>query len=345
MGEVAAGPWVLVLGMHRSGTSAVSGAIAALGFQTVSADDRLSPHESNPEHWESLSILQLNDAILAHLGGTWDAPPRLSEGWAGDTGLPGQEAASEALVAAYPGPGPSVLKDPRVCLLLPYWRHVLSAPVAAVLVWRDPLAVARSLHRRDGFPLPYGVALWERYNRATIADLAETDVYVLDYDSLVEGPDVAVSGLTEWLSSMDHFREMPAWNRERATSVISANMRHGSSGSNEDDHILLEEHRRLVEYLSELGGVHRGLPAPPGEESPWTAAMLDARGAASVLEIRKLTRQWEHSEAEKEWFVTALDESRAHLADLKTTASWRITAPLRSVAALWSRQRDRRAQS
>ena len=106
--------------------------------------------------------------------------PQLPEGWENDSGLPDQSAATEALAAAYPDPGPSVWKDPRICLLLPYWRAVLQAPMAAVLVWRAPLAVARSLRRRDGTPLPYGVALWERYNRSAIANLAGTDVYVLD---------------------------------------------------------------------------------------------------------------------------------------------------------------------
>ena len=215
MSERVLGPWVIVVGMHRSGTSAVTGAIGALGFNVVSAEDRLSPHDSNPEHWESLSLLLHNDAILAHFGGTWDAPPRLPEGWEADTGLPDRSAASELLVAAYPHPGPSVWKDPRVCLVLPYWRAVLGAPMAAVLVWRAPLAVARSLHRRDGSPVPYGVALWERYNRSAIANLAATDVFVLDYDDMIESPAASLSGLTSWLDSLGSFDAMPPWDHEQ----------------------------------------------------------------------------------------------------------------------------------
>jgi hypothetical protein len=52
--------------------------------------------------------------------------------------------------------------------LLPFWRPLLGHPVA-VLVFRDPEAVARSLAARDGFALERGVALWERYNRAALA--------------------------------------------------------------------------------------------------------------------------------------------------------------------------------
>ena len=333
----APGPWLVVVGMHRSGTSAVTGAIGALGFNLVRADDRLSPHDSNPEHWESLSILLHNDAILAHFGGTWDAPPQLPEGWETTAGLPDRTEASELLAAAYPDPGPSVWKDPRVCLLLPYWRQVLQTPMAAVLVWRAPLAVARSLHRRDGSPIPYGVGLWERYNRSAIANLDGTDVYVLDYDAMVEDPAASLTGLSSWLTSIGTFESMEPLDHEGALSVITADLRHESMRTTEDDdRVLLDEQRTLVAHLAGLAGGHRTLARPPGDESPWTAAILDARRSSNVLELRQLERRLAHSDGERDWFESALEDSRSNLASLKASASWRVTAPIRSVAALWA---------
>jgi hypothetical protein len=360
MSEGNLGPWVVVVGMHRSGTSAVTGAIGALGFNLVSAQDRLSPHESNPEHWESLATVLHNDAILAYFGATWDAPPRLPEGWEDDSGLPDRGAASKLLAAAYPRSGPSVWKDPRVSLLLPYWRKVLHAPIAAVLVWRDPVAVARSLQRRNGTSLPYGVALWERYNRSAVANLAQTDTYVLDYDAMIEDPASCVSGLSSWLASTGTFDGMPAWDHERALSVVTADMRHQSVGTPDtNDRIVLDEQRRLGEHLSELAGGHRTLPQVPCDESPWTEAIFDAQRSSNPLELKKL----EESNAQRDWYVSALadthsdlatarvelDAARAELvgasnglAALKASSSWRITAPVRSVAALWAASRGRR---
>ena len=236
----------------------MTGAIGALGFNSVSAEDRLSPHDSNPEHWESLSILLHNDAILAHFGGTWDAPPQLPEGWERDSGLPDRRQRRSCW------PPPIRIRARRCgrthasCLLLPYWREVLHAPMAAVLVWRAPLAVARSLRRRDDMPLPYGVALWERYNRSAIANLAETDVYVLDYDVMIEDPAASLSGLTSWLGSIGTFDGMRPWDHERARSVVTANLRHESvRATDDDDRIVLDEQRRLVEHLTELAGGHQ----------------------------------------------------------------------------------------
>jgi hypothetical protein len=345
MDDRRAGPWVVVVGMHRSGTSAVTGAIGALGFNPVSAEDRLSSDQSNPEHWESHSILQHNDAILAYFGGTWDAPPKLPEGWETDMGLPDQTAASDLLAAAYPHPGPSVWKDPRVCLLLPYWRRVFQAPMAAVLVWRAPLAVARSLRRRNRMPIPYGVALWERYNRSAIANLGGTDVYVIDYDAMVEDPEASLSGLTTWLSSVRKFEGLPTWDDERALSVVTASLRHESvRAGDEEDHILLDEQHRLVEHLTGLAGGHGSLPHLPGDESPWTEAIMDARRSSNFLEFRKLERRLENSNFERDWFASELEDSRSHLASLKASSSWRITAPLRSPVKLWASFRDRRVK-
>jgi hypothetical protein len=306
----------------------------------------LSPHDSNPEHWESLSVLQHSDAVLAHFGGTWGAPPELPEGWESDGELADRAAAAEALTAAYPDPGPSVWKDPRICLLLPYWRAVLEAPMVAVLVWRPPLAVARSLRRRNGSPIPYGVALWERYNRSAVANLAGTGVYVLPYDDIVEDPVDSLRGLTSWLNSTGIFEGMQPWDHESALSVIAANLRHESVRSaSDDDRILLGEQRRLVDQLTELAGPHEALPQLSGEESPWTEAILDARRAQSILEIRDLERRLQHCEGEREWYVEALEESRSHLASLKASASWRTTAPARSVAGLWAAARRGRSKA
>ena len=100
---------------------------------------------------------------------------------------------AELMAAAYPGSAPPVWKDPRACLLLPFWREVLPGPLTAVFVWRDPLAVARSLHARDGMPVGYGLALWEWYIRSAAAGLAGVDTYVLEYAAVVADPEAALA--------------------------------------------------------------------------------------------------------------------------------------------------------
>jgi len=218
--------------------------------------------------------------------------------------------------------------------------------MVAILVWRPPLAVARSLRRRDGSPIPYGVALWERYNRSAIANLAGTSVYVLSYDDMVEDPGVSLRGFTSWLDSTGLFDGMRPWDYESALSAITANLRHESVRSaGGDASIVLDEQRLLVDHLTELAGPHGALPELSGGESPWTEALLDARRAQNILELRNLERRLQHCEGERDWYVEALETSRSDLAGLKASSSWRMTAPVRSLAGLWTASRRGRMKA
>ena len=254
-----------------------------------------------------------------------------------------------------------------MCLLLPYWRTVLRSPMAAVLVWRDPVAVARSLQRRNGTSLPYGVALWERYNRSALANLVGIDTYVLDYDALVEDPASTLSGLTSWLESTSTFDGKQSWDHERALSIVTAEMRHQSVRTREEEgRIVLDEQRQLVDHLTELAGGHEVLPQVRCRESPWTEAMFEARRSSNPLELKQL----EESNHQRDWYVAALADTHSDLAAahselaaaraeldaahadlvgatgrvarMQTSSSWRITAPIRSVAAFWEASGKRR---
>ena len=110
---------------------------------------------------------------------------------------------------AFPNPGPVVWKDPRVCLLLPYWLAHLPQPVAAVFIWRSPLPVAHSLRARDRTHLADGVALWERYNRSGLAGLVGVDTFVTRYESIVEDPVGRLGDLAGWLAGLPQFAAPP----------------------------------------------------------------------------------------------------------------------------------------
>ena len=75
------GPWVLVVGMHRSGTSAVTGAVGRLGLAVPAAPDLVTGRPDNPVHFESRALTDVDDAVLRAAGGTWSAPPVLAPGW------------------------------------------------------------------------------------------------------------------------------------------------------------------------------------------------------------------------------------------------------------------------
>ena len=333
------GPWVLVVGMHRSGTSAVTGALGAVGLNLVQADDRMDWPESNPEHWESLSLGLHNEDLLVRMDGAWDAPPDIYPGWERSPEILSAPDPAPLLAAAYPATGPNVYKDPRLCLLLPYWREVLPAPIAAVLVWRSPMAVARSLKKRDSLPLADGVALWERYNRRAVTDLHGVDTYVLDYESVVNDRDRSIDGLTTWLSSLEQFEGGVAeWDAAAAATVIEGGLHHHPGATPGDtDTLVLPEQQQLMDLLSAFAGGHRPfLPEPLGPESAWTTSLLRLR--------RELSAPRRELDATKDRLRIArkeLESTKAGLDSLRASTSWRVTGPLRTLTTtLEGRRRD-----
>ena len=272
-------PWVLVMGMHRSGTSALTGALGATGLQLYRPDDRVEWAESNPEHWESLSLTLYDEDLLVRFDGSWDAPPTLPSGWERGSEVPAVADATRAIESAYPESGPSLWKDPRLCLLLPFWRNVLAPPLAAVFVWRSPIAVARSLLHRDQLPLSDGLALWERYNRAGLEALDGVETYVVSYESIVERPEERLGELLDWLGSLDQFAGTPLeWDPVPAAASIAEELRHHAGREDTDpDPTCLPEQLALAEYLAASAGGHRPFTA----QAARTGVAVDDLAAAT----------------------------------------------------------------
>lgn len=178
----------LVLGMHRSGTSAVSQLLALAGAnlpRNVMAGD-----EHNAKgYFEPWKIAILNDSRLRAAGAAWDDVfafpfkplPRKDERiWLNRAGT---LFAEEYGALAFP-----LLKDPRVAVLMPFWREVLAdldVTARCVIPVRHPLAVAGSLSRRNGFAPEKSALLWSAYMLAAEAYTRDLPRAFVGYDALL----------------------------------------------------------------------------------------------------------------------------------------------------------------
>lgn len=272
--------FVAVVGMHRSGTSATAGTLAALGLGLPHPGDLMAGAHDNPVHYESNSLTALNDRLLALLGGSWEAPPPLAPGWeeAGEVRALESEAAELASGAFGEASGPAVWKDPRSCLLLPFWRRVLPEPLPVVFVWRSPLAVARSLTRRNGLSTSHGLSLWERYNREALRSIEGLPVFPLAYDRLVDDTACAVEGLAGWLEEVLEGAAALVCDRQGASALADRCLRHHGETAEEP---LLQSQRLVLGALSGLDGPQEAFSPPEvGEEPAWVADLLAAEGRA-----------------------------------------------------------------
>jgi hypothetical protein len=182
---------IVVLGMHRSGTSALTKGLEALGVHLGS--DLMPPSPGNPKgYWEDLGFYDLNEALLKAIALTWDGLgvvepetlQRLSKDALFDraVALVRDRLGERALVG---------VKDPRFCLLLPFWEKVFATAgvsVSYIAAIRNPLSVAESLAQRNGMPKTQALWLWILHNHHIVANTAGVPPLVVDYDELLENP-------------------------------------------------------------------------------------------------------------------------------------------------------------
>jgi hypothetical protein len=262
--------------MHRSGTSAIAGALGLLGLQLPTAGDLMTGRYDNPAHYESEALVSVDDHLLRALGGSWSSPPDLEDGWQFSTVVRGlRERALEAAWRAFPEDRPIVWKDPRLCLLLPFWRSLIGTTPVSVLVWRSPVEVARSLRSRQGFTFSHGLALWYVYARSALAVLAGTRAMVVSYETVIENPLGVLSETARWLEETGVLvGQLDEGRVARAAASVSAE--HGRKPESEE---LSEPIVRATEALRSLEGAHELLPDVSLPEPPsWAAdAILQRR--------------------------------------------------------------------
>lgn len=266
---------VYVVGMHRSGTSAVTALLARLGL-ALPADDLLRVTRSNETgHWESRRIVECNQALLARLGGSWSAPPDLEAGWQSDPSLDAVRARAGTILATTFPVRPLVWKDPRICILLPFWQAMVAPPTAAVFVYRDPLEVAGSLHTRDGFTISHGLALWERYLRSAYGNLVGLPTLLVSYGQALDDPAQFARDLIGFLHDVGV--TVGTDQEHSAADVLQTRLRHQRSDDG-DGPTLRRDQQDLVDALVQLHGSHHPWQPPAlGREPDWVGEILSMR--------------------------------------------------------------------
>jgi len=288
---------VVVIGMHRSGTSAITNALGLLGCSLGDTGDFMSPKRWNPQgNWEHQRLIDRNDLVLELHGGTWFAPPRLPGDWA-------RRPKAQAMIPRlrsefaeiYPGEG-WVWKDPRACITLPLWLQAWGSAPVAVMAFRHPLAVARSLAARNGFSLRHGLALWEVYNSAALWNLRGVPTAVYGYETALDDPTRFVAELS---AALERHGVALGGSAADAAGALKPSLRRNTADG-DDLGSLTKSQRSLWELLNALAadGERPAMPRPPRQPLPTRLglfAKLPPRRRAALLraQLRSgLGRHW-----------------------------------------------------
>jgi hypothetical protein len=167
-------PPVMVVGMHRSGTSFLTGSLQQAGLE-LGNHSAWNPHNLKGNR-ENLEIVAFHDALLAARGCAWDNPPTARLKW-----TPEEQQQARQLIADYQGVPRWGFKDPRSLLVVDGWLDLIP-DLKFVGIFRHPTAVAQSLAARGGMPLEQALKLWKAYNEKLLMLQREFTFPLLCFD-------------------------------------------------------------------------------------------------------------------------------------------------------------------
>ncbi|MFM7086890.1 MAG: glycosyltransferase [Cyanobium sp.] len=329
---------VLVTGMHRSGTSMLAGLLHACGGRV--AQDLMPASLDNPSgYWESRSVVQFNNNLLKSLGGHWNNYAPIDRNWTVSAEASSyREEALHILETAYlltsgnPSPSLLILKDPRLCRLLPFWLSCceqIGFSVTVVLMIRHPIEVALSLLQRlrsETFrpaaiaSLQTSLLLWMRYNLDAIRDIGSTHLCCYDYQAFCENKEASILSLsTDVLAqrpyppcgNVDHLKEcirsdyvhhhqddwMHFIARERsAPDFLYQQLQRLTAGDSCE--AVLEDLQPLSQLFDHLTASYRRLRVdirPGSDQDPWSSRILEGLCGSwdSLLSTKRMHKQSE----------------------------------------------------
>ena len=211
---------IIILGMHESGAGAVARLINSMGAYAGEIGKLEDPRADRPQAWESPEAKRLNDRMLAAMGKSWTDCAKLCLDDIPKSELSRFHRAAEGIVQSFNDHSPWVMNDPRMSLLLELWKPFLSNPIC-VLAHRSAVIVADLIKASHNLAPPFGLALWERYNLAALANTLDLPRMLVNCDEVFEGTQETASQIQSELAALG-VENLTAPARKLVESVSSS---------------------------------------------------------------------------------------------------------------------------
>ena len=200
-------PGVIVLGMHRSGTSMLSGLLVnGVGYK-VGGPLIGAAFDNEKGFFERVDVVLQNDEFFKAQRIWWAAGVKEYDADKAyqhyqDGTVTFQQGRVGLAFLDNPDNAPYLQKDPRMCITLPTWLRILHHTPAVIFTYRHPLEVAKSLLKREqGFSLERGLRLWIVYNMRAIQNSAKLCRVLSSNDRILENPLQEVQRIADEVTS------------------------------------------------------------------------------------------------------------------------------------------------
>lgn len=181
---------ILILGMHRSGTSLMAHICQSMGGYLGEDNELMDAREDNPAgFFEHKDIVRINDEILHYCDSEWYSLKPIKVNCHSSQIIKKMGELESIIWKMLMKQNIVVIKDPRIALLLPLWGKVLNElRVETDYIWefRNPLEVADSLKKRDGYSKKHSLLLWAHYNINISNYLTNKHYLLVNYRDVLE---------------------------------------------------------------------------------------------------------------------------------------------------------------
>jgi len=184
---------LIVIGMHRSGTSAISGLLNELGVFMGKSLFAAQAQVNEKGFFENAEVVKLNENIFDEQLKSWDFPLSGLQVTAKQFAF-NQDITAQLSVfinKEYGSHSVWGMKDPRTSMHLPLWDNAITSnniKPCYILMLRNPLEVASSLKKRDGFSTEKSLLLWLQYTLNSYWFCKDKSLFCVDFDELLSSP-------------------------------------------------------------------------------------------------------------------------------------------------------------
>jgi len=334
---------IFVIGMHRSGTSAMARVINILGIDL--GTNLYPPKPHNPSGlWEHKKIMEIHEALFDYLGLPWldYLSPLPDNWWQNEKIKPLKQELTNIVSSEFIQSSVWGLKDPRLCRLMPLWHSILqdiSFSPHFIYIFRNPFEVAVSLGKRNKLSVNVSLLLWLQY-------ILESELATRGY------PRVFISFnqlMADWRSTVARIEQ--ALNIQWPESVEQVSNQVENFLSPDLKHHNLPETftREELDRFPLIIKSYNALLSASNAQDPdldrifcdvfdiWKSGIVSEPCRMLIDDLRfhrlrynELSYKYEEKEEQLTQLKEALLNTNSRLNEIQNTKSWKITAPLRS---------------
>jgi hypothetical protein len=219
--------------MHRGGTSLVGDLIHRWGAYAGNESKLLLADENNQQgYWEYIPLINFNDSLLNSVGSTWLVPPgteaeELLRFRAAEAAY--KHPAEQLVQEMHAGGEPWFWKDPRLTVLLPFWKRIWGEAINVIAV-RHPLEIAMSVRKRDHVPLSASLLIWQQYMLQCLRHTEDSRHRIfIKYENLLQSPLAECARLDAFLNRSCARESSDPKVLDRMMTAVKAGLRHNRS--------------------------------------------------------------------------------------------------------------------